>query len=149
MIMTVKLDPFAAAPQLMKSWIGLSIAADGSLERSLVELVKTRSSQINGCASCINMHMVDARAARASSASICYRRGRRRHAIRIESAPRWLKGDGGAPCERLPPSSHQARPQSTSAICTALSAAPLRRLSETHHSTSPFSTVGSSRTRLI
>ena len=39
--------------------------------------------------------------------------------------------------------------KSTSAICTALSAAPLRRLSDTHHSTMPFSTVGSSRTRLI
>ncbi len=62
MIMTAKLDPFAAAPQLMKSWMGLSMAADGSLENSLVELVKTRSSLINGCDSCINMHTADARA---------------------------------------------------------------------------------------
>ena len=36
---------------------------------------------------------------------------------------------------------------STSAICTALSAAPLRRLSDTHQSTRPLSTVGSSRMR--
>ena len=36
-----------------------------------------------------------------------------------------------------------------SAICTALSAAPLRRLSDTHHSTRPFSTVASSRMRLM
>src|SRR5579871_4202877 len=36
-----------------------------------------------------------------------------------------------------------------SAIWTALRAAPLRRLSDTHHSVIPFSTVGSSRTRLI
>ena len=36
-----------------------------------------------------------------------------------------------------------------SAICTALSAAPLRRLSETIHIESPFSTVASSRMRLM
>lgn len=60
--MTAKLDPFVAAPQLMKSWMGLSIAVDGGLERSLVELVKTRASQINSCASCLNMHTLDARA---------------------------------------------------------------------------------------
>src|SRR6187399_3072909 len=33
------------------------------LERSLVELVKLRVSQINGCAYCIDMHWKDARAA--------------------------------------------------------------------------------------
>ena len=38
---------------------------------------------------------------------------------------------------------------STSAICTAFSAAPLRRLSETIHSIRPLSTVGSSRMRLM
>ena len=36
-----------------------------------------------------------------------------------------------------------------SAIWIAFSAAPLRRLSETHQSTRPFSTVLSSRMRLI
>jgi AhpD family alkylhydroperoxidase len=33
------------------------------LERSLLELVKIRASQINGCAYCIDMHTNDARAA--------------------------------------------------------------------------------------
>jgi AhpD family alkylhydroperoxidase len=33
------------------------------LERPLLELVKTRASQINGCAYCIDMHTKDARAA--------------------------------------------------------------------------------------
>jgi AhpD family alkylhydroperoxidase len=33
------------------------------LERSLLELVKIRGSQINGCAYCIDMHTKDARAA--------------------------------------------------------------------------------------
>src|SRR5678810_588071 len=32
------------------------------LERSLIELVKLRASQINGCAYCIDMHTKDARA---------------------------------------------------------------------------------------
>ena len=59
--MTAKLDPFAAAPQLMKSFYALSTAVNESLEPSLVELVKIRASQINQCANCINMHTVDAR----------------------------------------------------------------------------------------
>ena len=33
------------------------------LEHSLIELVKTRASQINGCAYCLDMHTKDARAA--------------------------------------------------------------------------------------
>lgn len=60
--MTAKLDPFAAAPQLMKSWFATSNAANASLEPSLIELVKIRASQINQCANCINMHTLDARA---------------------------------------------------------------------------------------
>ncbi|HEX8266825.1 MAG TPA: carboxymuconolactone decarboxylase family protein [Pyrinomonadaceae bacterium] len=35
---------------------------DSGLEHSLLELVKTRASQINGCAYCIDMHTKDARA---------------------------------------------------------------------------------------
>ena len=35
----------------------------GGLEYSLVELVKLRASQINGCAYCLDMHSKDARAA--------------------------------------------------------------------------------------
>ncbi|AHE56906.1 carboxymuconolactone decarboxylase family protein [Sphingomonas sanxanigenens] len=60
--MTAKLDPYAAAPALMKSWMGTAIAVAASLESSLIELVKIRASQINGCANCINMHTVEARA---------------------------------------------------------------------------------------
>ena len=41
------------------------------------------------------------------------------------------------------------RRPSSSAICTAFSAAPLRRLSETHQNESPFSMVGSVRMRLM
>jgi len=61
-IMTDKINPYAAAPQLMKSWTALSATIGDSLESSLIELVKIRASQINGCANCINMHTYEARA---------------------------------------------------------------------------------------
>ena len=60
--MSAKLDPFAAAPSLMKKWMGLSVDVDTSLEWNVIELVKIRASQINGCANCINMHTAEARA---------------------------------------------------------------------------------------
>lgn len=60
--MTATLDPFAAAPTLMKKWMAVSTDIATSLEPSLVELVKIRSSQINACANCINMHTAEARA---------------------------------------------------------------------------------------
>lgn len=59
--MNAKLDPMAAAPELMKTWLGASVAINASLEPALTELVKIRASQINGCANCINMHAVEAR----------------------------------------------------------------------------------------
>lgn len=60
--MTAKIDLFAAAPQLMKSWTSLSMTIAASLEPDLIELVKIRASQINACANCINMHTQEARA---------------------------------------------------------------------------------------
>ncbi len=56
-----KLDPMAAAPDLMKTWLRASMAIAGSLDPTLVGLVEIRASQINGCANCINMHSVYAR----------------------------------------------------------------------------------------
>jgi AhpD family alkylhydroperoxidase len=55
-------EMYAAAPELMKKWTALSMAVGASLEPALVHLVEIRSSQINGCANCINMHTQDARA---------------------------------------------------------------------------------------
>ena len=60
--MTAKLDPMAAAPDLMKTWLRTSMTVAGSLDPTLVALVEIRASQINGCANCINMHAQDARA---------------------------------------------------------------------------------------
>lgn len=61
--MTAKLNPFTAAPSLMKSWMSTSVAVASSLEPSLIALVKIRASQINACANCINLHTTEARAA--------------------------------------------------------------------------------------
>ena len=59
--MTAKLNLLTAAPDVMKAWTGASLTIAASLEPSLVELVKIRASQINGCANCINMHTTKAR----------------------------------------------------------------------------------------
>ena len=49
----------------MKAMAALeSYVANCGLERSLIDLVKTRASQINGCAFCLHMHTRDARAQR-------------------------------------------------------------------------------------
>lgn len=62
--MTVRLDPWKVAPDLMEAMLGMEAAAANSgLEHSLYELVKTRASQINGCAYCLHMHTRDARKA--------------------------------------------------------------------------------------
>jgi AhpD family alkylhydroperoxidase len=53
--------PFKAAYQAM---LGLSAAVRSTgLEPALLELVRTRVSQLNGCGFCIDMHTKDARAA--------------------------------------------------------------------------------------
>lgn len=47
-----------------KAMLGMeNYVRQSGLEHSLLELVKTRTSQINGCAFCIDMHTKDARAA--------------------------------------------------------------------------------------
>lgn len=61
--MSARLNPFAAAPEMIAAMTALEEAVVSSgLEHSLIELVKTRASQINGCAFCIHMHTRDARA---------------------------------------------------------------------------------------
>ena len=60
--MTPRLNPFAAAPAPMQSWMAASRAITESLDPALVSLVEIRASQINGCANCINMHTAAARA---------------------------------------------------------------------------------------
>ena len=59
--MTAKVNLLTAAPDVMKHWHRASLAINASLEPSLIELVKIRASQINGCANCLNMHTAEAR----------------------------------------------------------------------------------------
>ena len=60
--MKPRMNYYQAAPDTIKALVAVEtqIVASG-LEKSLIELVKTRASQINGCAYCINMHTQDAR----------------------------------------------------------------------------------------
>ncbi|MEV6128317.1 carboxymuconolactone decarboxylase family protein [Streptomyces violaceusniger] len=52
-----------AAPEVYKAMISLDAAARKGVDPVLAELVKTRASQLNHCAFCIDMHTKDARAA--------------------------------------------------------------------------------------
>ena len=62
--MSHRFDYKAASPAAFKAMLGLETCARTSgLEHSLLELVKMRVSQINGCAYCLDMHSKDARAA--------------------------------------------------------------------------------------
>ncbi|HMM50400.1 MAG: carboxymuconolactone decarboxylase family protein [Burkholderiales bacterium] len=61
--MEQRLDYKAASPQALKAMLHVQQHVNGcGLEISLLELVKSRASQINGCAWCLDMHTKDARA---------------------------------------------------------------------------------------
>ena len=104
-----KLDPMAAAPDLMKTWLRTSMAVAGSLDPTLVVLVEIRASQINGCANCINLHTTQAR-----------EKGETEQRIYLLSAWR------GAPC-------YTDRERAALAWTEALT-----RLSEGHHHESAY-----------
>ena len=60
--MKPRMNFYQAAPDTIKALSALEAQVQGSgLEQSLIELVKARASQINGCAYCISMHTEDAR----------------------------------------------------------------------------------------
>ena len=62
--MTSRLDYKTVSPAAFKAMLGMETCVRGSgLEHSLLDLVKMRVSQINGCAYCLDMHSKDARAA--------------------------------------------------------------------------------------
>jgi len=62
--MQARLDWYKISPGAYKAMAGLEGLVKGSgLEPALLELVKMRASQINGCAYCLDMHSKDARAA--------------------------------------------------------------------------------------
>jgi len=56
------MDYFKVAPELMEAVVHMEqTAKSAGLDVKLYELVKTRASQINGCAYCLHMHTTDAR----------------------------------------------------------------------------------------
>ena len=61
--MKTRIDFTRVSPQVLKPLFALGAQVEASgLEHSLLELVKMRASQINGCAYCLDMHSKDARA---------------------------------------------------------------------------------------
>lgn len=51
------------APKLQQAYIHLETTVRAAVDHTLYELIKTRASQVNGCAFCVDMHTKDARVA--------------------------------------------------------------------------------------
>ena len=69
--LTPRMNPYKAAPAAYKPLVELQAYTEKcGLEPSLLELVKTRASQLNGCAYCLEMHTREARAAGESEARL-------------------------------------------------------------------------------
>ncbi|HVC90438.1 MAG TPA: carboxymuconolactone decarboxylase family protein [Acidobacteriaceae bacterium] len=61
--MQPRLEYAKASPEVAKAMIQLeSVVRRSGIDPRLLELIKIRASQINGCAYCIDMHTKDARA---------------------------------------------------------------------------------------
>jgi AhpD family alkylhydroperoxidase len=61
--MEMRIDPRKVAPEVFRAMFVLESAVKATgLEGNLLDLVKLRVSQINGCAYCIDMHSKDLRA---------------------------------------------------------------------------------------
>ena len=59
--MNKRINLSKVSPEAYEAMIGLeSYIAKSGLDKKLYELIKTRTSQLNGCAYCINMHTRDA-----------------------------------------------------------------------------------------
>ena len=69
--METRLNAYKASPDAIAAMTRLEeYVGSCGLEHSLIHLVKTRASQINGCAYCLHMHTSDARAAGESEARL-------------------------------------------------------------------------------
>lgn len=61
--MESRIDPQKVSPETYRAMLALeSVVRSSGLERSLIDLVKLRASQVNGCAYCIDMHSRELRA---------------------------------------------------------------------------------------
>lgn len=58
--MTQRTDFYTASPDAMKALIALEVAVSKlGMEKSLLDLIKLRASQINACGFCVDMHTTD------------------------------------------------------------------------------------------
>jgi AhpD family alkylhydroperoxidase len=58
--MTPRMNIFQVAPEATKAMVAVEAAIEkGGIEHGLLELIRLRASQINGCAYCIYMHVND------------------------------------------------------------------------------------------
>ena len=97
--MSERLDYMTASPEAYRAMERLHKYVEGcGLEHSLLEFVKIRASQINGCAYCLAMHARDARKA-----------GERE--IRIDLLPAWREA---------PPSLYTPRERAALAMTEAM-----------------------------
>jgi len=85
--MTQQRHDFAqASPDVVKAMYALEGAiAKLGIEHSLLELIRLRASQINGCAFCVDMHTADARKAGETERRLYAKR----RSLRRASAPCW------------------------------------------------------------
>lgn len=60
--MQPRLDFYKASPDAAKAMLALEAAVNKlGIDHTLLELVKLRASQVNGCAYCVDLHSSDAR----------------------------------------------------------------------------------------
>lgn len=108
--MTQRLQWFQAAPALGNALMDLQdLINESGIEPALLELVKMRASQLNGCAFCLDMHSKDARAAGESEQRLyllsAWREAAHLYNARERSALAWTEavtaiGDGHVPDDR-------------------------------------------------
>ncbi|MFJ3214677.1 carboxymuconolactone decarboxylase family protein [Kitasatospora sp. NPDC086801] len=82
-----RIDFARTAPKVFRAMIALNAAARDGLDPALVELVQMRTSQLNNCAYCLDMHVRDARKAGESDE-------------RIYLLPVWREAPAGVYSER-------------------------------------------------
>ncbi len=57
----MRIDWYKTSPEAYKAMLGVQKVVDkSSIDHKLLELIKIRASQINGCAHCLDMHTKDA-----------------------------------------------------------------------------------------
>ena len=93
--MHARLEYARKSPSGHRAFLALNQFVENcGLEHSLLELIKIRASQINGCAFCLDMHTVDARAAGESEQRIYLLDGWREapfYSDRERAALRWTE----------------------------------------------------------